>query len=106
MVLAALAGNPSTLWMTVGIPGTVIRWILTQLFSGVASAGLVLMNVGAMKVESVLDKAAWDGSIESAMKILEDIRTQHRDVTPEEAKKIDDEVIKALRKFGRFGRPR
>lgn len=105
-VMAALLATPSMAWITAGLGGQIVFWILSKFFSAIASAGVVILNVGAMKVESAIDKAAYDGSLESAQKLLDAIRAEHRAITPAETKAIDDPVIAALRKFGRFGRPR
>lgn len=62
------------------------------------------MNVGAEKFSAVIDRINFDGSLESAEKLIEEIRRTGKDLTPEEAKAIDDGVIIAFRKFAKIGR--
>lgn len=102
--IAALSANPSTAFLTAGLSGKILFWILTKVFSGFASMGLVILNVGAEKLAVAADKVEFDGSMESAEKFIEEIRKTGRELTPEEVKKIDDEVIAAFRKFATLAR--
>lgn len=104
LVLAAFAGNPSLAFLTVGLPGKFVAWILTQFFSALASVGLVILNVGAARIETYFDGNSFDGSLDSAEKMIADIRRQGRELTPEEIKKIDDPVIAAFRRWASFAR--
>ena len=79
-------------------------YLLTQLFSALASLGLVLLNVGAERIITAVDKYGFDGSFETAEKLIEEIRKTGRDLAPEEIKTIDEEVIKQFRKFAKLGR--
>lgn len=103
MVTSAIALNPSTSWMVSGIPGKVISWILTKLFSMMASLGLVVLNVGASRIETLVDGKNFDGAWDSAEEFIAAIRNTGREMTPEEIKKIDEPVIKAFRKWAKFG---
>lgn len=103
-VLAALASNPGTAWFVAGIPGKIVMWILTQAFSMLASLGLVILNVGAAKMETLVDGKNFDGSWDSAEEFIAAIRNSGRELTPEEVKKIDDPVIATFRKFAGFAR--
>lgn len=102
MVLAAFAANPGTLFLTTGILGKIVTWGLTQLFSMMASAGLVLLNVGASRVETLIDGNKFDGTWDSAEEFIKAIRDTGRDMTPEEIARIDGPVIEAFRKWGHF----
>lgn len=104
LLLAALAANPSTTWLTTGIVGAFMKWLLTCIFSMGASVGLVLLNVGAEKVEGMVDQHGFDGSFDSAEKILAAARDAHQTLTPAQIKAIDDPVIASFRKFGSFAR--
>jgi len=103
---AALAALSTTgaVWLTTGIIGKIVVWLLTELFSRMASAGLVTLNIGASKVQTLLDKNDFDGSFESAEKYLKAIRDTGREITPAEALAIDAPVIKSFRKFASFAR--
>ena len=102
--IAALSLNPSTSFLTAGLSGKILFWTLTQVFSGLASMGLVILNVGAEKLAVVLDRVDFDGSMAAAEKFIDEVRKVGRDLTPEEVKKIDDEVIIAFRKFAKIAR--
>lgn len=102
--LAALAANPSTSFLASGMSAKIIFWIFTKFFSGLASMGLVLLNVGADKLLTVYDKVNFDGSFESAEQFIEEIKKTGRELTDEEIKKIDGGVIATFRKFAKIGR--
>lgn len=104
MVIAALSSSPGTAWMVAGIPGKIIQWVLTKSFSMLASLGLVILNVGAARVETLIDGKNFDGAYDSAEEFIAAIRATGRDMTPEEIKKIDDPVIVAFRKWASFAR--
>jgi len=103
-VVAALAAYPPTSFLTVGLSGKILFWLLTKFFSRMASGGLVILNVGAEKLLGAIDKANFDGSMEAADRLIEEIRKTGRELTPEETKKIDDEVIVQFRKFAKMTR--
>jgi len=105
-VLALLSTNPQTSFLAIGISGKIIFWGLSKVFTLAASGGLVMMNIGAEKLLIAIEKTDYDGSREKADKLIEEIRKTGRDLTPEEIKRIDAEVIKSFRKFGRFVRNR
>lgn len=104
MVMASLAANPSTLPLTTGIPGKILFYILKIFFTYLASLGLIVLNVGAEKIETVAAENNYDGTWDSAEKSIKQIRDTGRDLTPEEIEAIDQTVIEALRRFARFGK--
>lgn len=103
-VFVALASNPATAFLTVGIPGKILSWILIKFFSALASCGLVLLNVGAARIETLVDGKNFDGAWDSAEEFIAAIRNTGRELTPAEIKKIDDPVIAAFRKWASFAR--
>lgn len=104
IVLAALAANPSTAVLATGFLGTIIKFLLTKLFTILASVGLVVLNVGAARVETLIDQHNFDGSFETAEKLIGAIRQTGRDLTPAEVRAIDGPVIDAFRKWASFAR--
>lgn len=104
MVIAAIAGNPPTAWLVAGIPGKIISWVLTKSFSMMASLGLVVLNVGAERIETLMDGKNFDGAWDSAEEFIAAIRNTGREMTAEEIKKIDEPVIIAFRKWAKFGK--
>lgn len=104
MVLAALAANPSTLFLTTGFVGKIFTWFLQLFFTMLASGGLVIINVGASKVEALVGGKNFDGAWDSAEEFIAAIRATGRELTPEEIAKIDAPVIEAFKKFGHFGK--
>jgi len=106
IILAALALNPATLFLTQGFLGKIV-FIFAKYFCMIlASCGLIVMNVGAARIQVLLDEGNYDGSWEKAEELLKKIRDQGRELTDEETKKIDDDVINAFRKFASFARVR
>lgn len=104
MVLASLATNPAFLPFTTGIPGKILFYFFKFLFSYLASMGLIVLNVGAAQLETILAENNYDGTWESAEKAIKAIRDTGRELTPEEVANIDGPVIEALRRFARFGK--
>lgn len=104
MALAAFAANPSTAFLTVGTSGKIFFFILSKLFAGMASSGLVVLNVGASNLKAYIEKNEFDGSWESAEKMIEAIRSSGKELTPEQIRAIDTEVINKFRKFARIGK--
>lgn len=87
-----------------GIPWKILSWILIKFFSALASCGLVLLNVGAARIETLVDGKNFDGAWDSAEEFIAAIRNTGRELTPAEIKKIDDPVIAAFRKWASFAR--
>lgn len=104
IVLAALALNPSTAWMAGPWIRPITNFLLTGIFSALASVGLVILNVGAAAVEELIDEHNFDGTEATAQKLVDAIRQKGQTITPEQAKAIDDPVIAAFRKFASFAR--
>lgn len=106
LVLAALSSNPATAALAVGFMGKIIYFLMSKIMTYLASSGLVLMNIGAERLSTAIDKAKFDGSFESAERLIDEIRRSGKDLTPNEIKEIDDRVIESFRKFGKLGRKR
>ena len=104
IAFAALAANPSTAGITTGLLGKIVFYFISKLFTALSSLGLVLLNVGASKIETALDKANYDGSFDSAEKAINEIRGTGRELNPEEVAAIDDKVIIAFEKFAKLGK--
>ena len=98
LVMAALVANGQA-WAAGGFLASVVSWFLTQAFSMAASVGLVLLNLGAERIEGILDAHAYDGTWDSAEKLVDAARAAHQALTPQQIKSIDDPVIAALRRF-------
>lgn len=99
LTIAALAASPLA-WLTQGIQGRIVFHVLKWLYMGLASKGLIVLNIGAAKVEVLVQKGEFDGSMDEAFKLINERQGK---LTPAEIKAVDDKVIIALRKFGRFG---
>lgn len=106
MLVAALSVNPKTMFLTKGIPGKILFTVSKYMFMGLASLGLVVLNVGAAKIDTIIAENNFDGSWESAQKLIAKIHGEGRELTDAEKKSIDDPVKEAFRRFGRFGRVR
>lgn len=66
-----------------------------------ANKGLIILNVGAIYVNGELDQNALDKAIDEGLKKVE----TNLNLTPEQMKVIDDEVIKAARKAIPYTKP-
>lgn len=106
MIMAALALNPATVFLTQGFLGKIVFFIAKYFCMLLASNGLIVMNLGAAKISVLLDEHNYDGTWEKAEEILKKIRDTGRELTDEEIKDIDAPVIDAFRKFASFGRVR
>lgn len=73
--------------------------LIEVLVGYLASKGLLIINLGAIYVEGEIDQSRFDKAMDSA---LEAIRLKN--LTPEQIKALDDEVIKAFRNFARVTR--
>lgn len=92
----ALASSPATSW------ALKISWLIDPILeffvNWAANNGLIVLNIGADFISGELDQRGFDSAMDNAMKEI--AAKQGRDkLTPEEKKRIDDEVIKAARKL-------
>lgn len=99
-VMLLLAATPYGHWFTIGPQGKIVHYLLQQFFMWVASNGLILLNIGIADLETNLEKSAFDGSLESALKLVE---ASKMGLTDAQKKAIDDRVIAAFDKFASFG---
>jgi len=106
IILAGLAANPSTLFLSSGFLGKIVFQISKYFCMMLANLGLIVMNLGAAKLQVIVDGGNYDGSWEKAEELLKKIRDQGREITDEEIKQIDGAVIDAFREFANFGRVR
>jgi len=104
IIMAALAANPELAFLTAGISGKIVFQVAKFLCMSMASMGLIVLNVGAAKIETFMDQGNYDGTWDSAEKIISKIRDSGRDLTDEEIRNIDGPVISAFRKFARLGK--
>lgn len=104
VVMAVLGANPALAVFSSGFLGRVVFFILKIFFAFLAKLGLIVLNVGAAKLQTVIAAGDFDGSWETAEQIISGIRSTGRDLTPDEITTIDQPVIDAFRKFASFGR--
>lgn len=88
-------------WLTSGLLGKIVYWSLTKMFSGAASTGLVLANVGVEAILTHVQEDDFNQAFDEAFKI---INAKGPTLPPEEGKAIDDKVKAALRKFADMSR--
>jgi hypothetical protein len=104
VVMASLSANPTFIPITTGFIGKITFFTLKVVFMLLASLGLIVLNVGVAKVETIIDGNNFDESWDTAENIIRLIRESGKEITPAEAKAIDDPVIAAFRKFANFGK--
>ena len=78
---------------------TLVDTFLEQIVNWLANNGLVVLNIGAISVEGDFDQKAFDSAMEEAFNKIVALDGK---MTPEQMKAIDDEVLKAARKFLRI----
>lgn len=105
-IVAGLSANPELAFLTVGFSGKIIFFLGKLLGMALASMGLITLNVGAAKIETIVSETGMDEAWSDADAMIEKIRNTGRELTDEEIKAIDEPVKSAFRKFGRFGRLR
>lgn len=99
LMSGALAASPFA-FLTTGIWGKITFWVLQKASAYFANKGLIFLNVGVEAVSAYSDRKDFDGSFESAIRIV----NEHGDnLTDAEKKAIDDSVIAAFDKFSNFG---
>lgn len=85
----ALASNPSLAWINkMPLAGTLLEFFVNWM----ANNGLMIMNIGAIVVDGVVDQKLLDRSIEAGLQKFENPEIT---LTPEQMKEIDDAVIQA-----------
>jgi hypothetical protein len=99
LTFVALAGSPLS-FLTQGFLGKVTHYILTQIYSRLASQGLVVLNIGVARVQTLVDRKEFDGTFDDAFDL---INKSGGRLSQDDIKAIDDKVIRALRKFTDFG---
>lgn len=88
---------------TTGWGAFLIRWgfraplelLLQSTVNWLANEGLVVLNLGAIFIGGDWDQKAFDAAMQDAIQRVQ----QSGPLTPEQQKVIDDDVIKAFRKF-------
>jgi hypothetical protein len=92
----ALAASPFTAWMLAG--GSATTLVLEAFSNWLANHGLIILNTGADFLSGEWNQRLFDEAMDKA---YEEIRQKggREKLTAAEKKEIDDEVIKAARKF-------
>lgn len=92
----ALATTGWGSWLIKWSFGPLLDWFLEQLVGWLANKGLIVLNIGAIYANGEFDQKAFDDAMNEGIKKVEAARGQ---LTPDQIKAIDDEVIKAADKF-------
>lgn len=103
-LMAVFLVNPSTTFLTAGIAGKLVYYIASQVFAGLASVGLVFLNVGAEQIATAVSKAGFDGSLDNAYKVMDQLTSSGHGLTAEEVAEIDNPVISQFEKFAKLTR--
>lgn len=97
----ALSMSPYTSWF-IKVPGS--DYAISLIVNWLANKGLLVLNIGAIEVSGEFDQHALDSAMDEALKQIIDQGGRDK-LTIEQKKAIDDEVIKAARKFIVIGNP-
>jgi len=76
----------------------VINLILEWFSEWLANKGLLIINLGAIYINGEIDQDRFDKAFDEALN-----KVKIPGLTEDEKRAIDDEIIKAIRKFGRIG---
>jgi len=91
----ALSSSPYTAWFF-KVPGS---QLVCELFvNWLANKGLLILNLGAIQIGTEIDQHRLDKAMDEALNAIME-KGGRENLTPEQKKEIDDEVIKAARKF-------
>lgn len=97
----ALGASPKTAWL---LKFSALTNFVAAFFSNwLANNGLLILNVGTDIIEGHLDQVALDKAMDKALSEITNKGGRDK-LSPEQKRKIDDEVIKAARKFLIIGR--
>ena len=99
---ALLALSPYTAWFLKlgGVGDLILEFVANWL----ANRGLILFNVGAIEVSGEIDQYKLDKALDDAFEAIT-VKGGRDTLTPAQKKAIDDEVIRAGRKFIVIGNP-
>ncbi len=97
----ALNASPYTAWFF-KVPGSIL--VCEFFINWLANKGLLILNIGAIIIDSEIDQHALDKAMDDALRQITEQGGRDK-LTPEQRKAIDDEVIKAARKFVVIGKP-
>ena len=106
MIMAGIAANPTLAILSQGPLGKIVFAICKFFCTILASIGVVLLNVGAAKVQTIIDAGNFESEWYTADELIKKIRATGRELTDEEMVAIDQPVVDAFRRFVRFGRVR
>lgn len=81
------------------IVGTLVEKAAEMFVNWLANEGLLVMNLGAIFVEGEFDQKSFDAALAEG---FDRVKLGRDKITPEEGKKIDDEVRNAAKRFIRF----
>jgi hypothetical protein len=68
LIFTALAANPPTAFLTTGVLGKVLFFILAKLGNIMANNGLALANIGVDMVQLAIQKNNYDSAMDAAIK--------------------------------------
>lgn len=77
----------------------IVDKLLGYLTVYLANKGLLIINLGAIFIEGEIDQKSFDKAMDEALE-----KVKYKNLSDEERKEIDDEVIKAFRNFARVTR--
>lgn len=90
----------TTVWgaalLRIPVFGSLLKGALGLGVNWLANQGLMVLNIGAIIVEGHFDQKDFDSAMDAALKSVE---SSNGKLTAAQKKVIDDEVIKAFRKF-------
>jgi hypothetical protein len=103
LIFSVLAANPSTVWLTTGFIGSVFFALLSFICTKFANVGIMLINIAATDLQTLVQSGNFDGSFDDAFK---KILASKDPLTAAQKAAIDAPVIAAFQQFAVFGQLR
>lgn len=98
-VLAGAFAPAFLVWLEGSFFGRIVNGFLQMIVARLNSKGITFLNVGVERIDKFLDQKNWDGTLEGAIKFVEE---HNGNLTPEQIKAIDDKVIAAFDRSNDF----
>lgn len=98
VINSALLATSWGAWIIKSPFNTLLNYLEDLAINWLTNQGLIIINIGAIYVNGVLDQKAFDQAFDEAIN-----KAKVPGLSDADKKKIDNQVIEAVRKFGRIG---
>jgi len=99
LLFTALASSAWGSFLTTGLMGKFVFFILEKIGNWIANQGLALANIGIDEIKIMAEKDNFESVMDEAVK---EVQNKKGRLTDAEKKKIDNRVKSAFRRFATF----